>query len=138
MAILLRALVIASVLLSGSIRASAQEGTQDAIVAVIERNNALLPDAYWKLDTSRLPEFLTGPELDRRAADIQRAIDEGAQLWSELQDFVVVSVSFPQANTATVDTAETWYEWVELRGVAVERTWTAPERYELWLVDGAW
>lgn len=110
----------------------------DDVVAIIRWNNAALPAAYWSWDASGLGEYLTDGELNRRLGDIGELIAAGGELWFELKDFQVLSVTLPGPDRATVDTIETWYEWAAIRGTTVERQWTAPERYELRLINGRW
>lgn len=110
----------------------------EAVLGVIGWNNTALPAAYWNWDLSGLEEYLVGPELEARRLDIARVIEAGAEVWAEQVSFEVTSVTFPEPDRAVVETIEGWYEWISRGEAAVEREWTVPERYELWLVDGRW
>lgn len=134
----LHILVAAIIIAAGLWPVAAQNDPDQDVLAVITWNNAALPAAYRDWDTSGLGEYLTGAELAERSLEIQRIVTEGADVWSELRDFVPLTITYPSPERAVADTIETWYEWVSLRGTVLERTWTAPERYELWNIGDRW
>lgn len=108
------------------------------MLAVIERNSVALPAAYRDWDLNGLGEYLTGDELIQRATDIQNMIFRGNEIWFEQRSFEVTAIDFPEPNRASMDTVETWYEWVNIGGEAAEREWVGPESYELQSIDGRW
>src|SRR5687767_12888676 len=135
-----RLLVLGVVLLNGALPTAAQSPStaEEEVLGVIRWNNAALPAAYRDWDLSGLDQYLTGPELIERATDIQNMIFQGGEFWFEPRSFQVSSVTFPDLGRATVETIETWYEWVRMGTQTLDREWVAPQRYELEFVDGAW
>lgn len=133
------AILASLILLSASTGISAQGPTStDAVISVIQQSVVALPVAFRNKDAAGLDEYLAGPELQRRRAEIQGFIAVGAELRSELRDFAVVSVTFPQPDRATVVTAETWYEWLRIQEMEWELTLSVPQRYQLSLISGRW
>src|SRR5947207_2006541 len=95
--------------------ASGQDAQTEAdVLAVIQRNNTALPAAYRDWDLNGLGEYLTGDELVQRATDIQQMIFAGNEIWFEQRSIDVTTIDFPEPNRATVETIETWYEWVNI------------------------
>jgi hypothetical protein len=119
--------------------ASAQsEEDVAALVAVVERNNAEFAQAYQTWDVSGLDQYLTGEQLQRRLEEVARARHARGRVYAVLEEFEVLSVTFPEPNVAMVETSETWWANRLSSNVDVTDRSRSTQSYELWRIDGRW
>jgi hypothetical protein len=134
------ALIIGLLLSSSPAPSAAAQGVDDmaAVIAVVERNNAEFDRAFQNWDTTGLDQYLIGEQLDQRREEIDRARQSRSHVYAVLEEFEVLTVTFPSTNQAVVETSETW--WANRLSPtvdAVERSYST-QRYELQRINGRW